>query len=102
MTIAVLRLMSGEEVICTVTDENEDGFFIVDNPHAIHTQMGQGGNVQFGFFPFMMYASGHQVKIMGTAVSCIAIPDEKMEQAYKQHVDPKALIVPEKPSLIVP
>lgn len=101
MTVAVVRLLSGEEIIFNVKDESNDGYLVVTAPHVVHTQFDPQNGFRFGFAPFMVYARGGELKIPLGALSAIGIPDEGMEAEYIKRTDPKALIVPPEKKIIL-
>jgi hypothetical protein len=100
MTVAVVLLSTGQEVIVKLKEESEDGYLIVSAPHQIHTQFDPNVGFRFGFTPFMVYALGGEVKIPLQAVAAIAIPDNGIESEYLRRTDPTAIITPPEKKII--
>ena len=55
MNLKLLRLRSGEDVICEVTKESADYIFI-KNPAMLMPMQGQGQHMQMGMAPWMPFS----------------------------------------------
>ena len=93
MTIKLLRLKSGEDVVAEV-EENEE-FFTLDNP-AVIMPMGdaRGGNVQWGFTPWAMFSSDKKIQIQKDWVVFISEPAKDIVNNYRQAFG-SGIVVPE-------
>ena len=93
MTIKLLRLKSGEDVVAEV-EENEE-FIMLESP-AVIMPMGdaRGGNVQWGFTPWAMFSSDKKIQIQRDWVVFISEPAKDIVNNYRQAFG-SGIVVPE-------
>lgn len=82
MSVKVLRLVSGEEVIATITSGSDSGYFL-ENPAQILLQQGADGKVGVGLAPFMAYVAG-KVYLNKFSVAAEGDPVVQMMNEYSR------------------
>lgn len=88
--IKVLRLKSGEEVLCVLKDDiNSEGIVRIKMPMLIIPRPTQTGTITFSLFPFMMYTeeakTNGEFTIKRSDVLLIATPQNDMINQYKEY-----------------
>ncbi len=93
MNIQLVRLNSGEEILCNL--EKVDGDFLLKKP-LILIPTGDAG--QIGFMSWMPYAKTDDgVKISDDFVAFIVDPDDQLTAEYTSHTS--SVIVPDSPAI---
>ena len=102
MSIKLLRLKSGEDIVADV-EEGDDSVTLLDPAQIIPMGDPRGGNVQMGFGPWVPFSNSNKIDIPRDWVVFIAEPAKDIENNYRQafgsgivvpdiKVDPKALL----------
>ena len=84
MNIIALRLLSSEDLLCDMLNE-DDVSFEVENPASIvteHTQDGRG--VSVGLAPYLPFSGDKKFKIFKHAVVTVFTPDRKLSNEYNR------------------
>jgi len=82
MTVKVMKMISGEEIIAEVTSTSEKGYF-VENPAVVMMQQNEQGQLGVGLMPYMPYLTD-KIYIHAHAVAAEGNPEVKMENEYKR------------------
>ena len=95
--IRIVRLMSGEELLCQVLKEGKDSI-TVQLPCII---VPSGGN-NLGIAPWMPYADWEDEVVLGEkVVAFITKPHEELAKEYKRaHSDTPEIVVPERKEVV--
>lgn len=82
MTIKILKLTTGEELIGTVVSEDNYAYRI-KNPTIIQLQQHPSGKGQFGigFIPFMAYCD-EDIMIKTDAICALGVPSKALESEF--------------------
>lgn len=84
MHIVALKLISGEDVMCDLTHEDDESFE-VENPAVIVAQQtADGRGMSVGLAPYLPYSKDKKMKIFKHAVSCAFIPDTQLSNEYNR------------------
>ena len=90
MSVKILRLTSGEQLISDVTEKIEGGYTL-KNP-AMLIPAGQG---QLGLAPWMPYADTQALELPASEVSFVVEPVTDLKNEYSQAFG-SGLVVPDK------
>jgi hypothetical protein len=80
--IKLFKLVTGEEVLCTVIDTN-DTSYVIENSVVLIYQQRQDGKMSAGFAPFMPYAKEY-ISISISAIIAETSVDDEMIFEYKR------------------
>lgn len=89
----LIRLTSGEEVVCDLTD-NGSTYTITDGMMLI-----PAGEGRIGFMPFMAYSNGDPVEISKEFVMFVTKPNVDLEDRVREQVT--GIQVPKSQGIIV-
>jgi hypothetical protein len=85
--VKIIRLVSGQEIICELT-ENQDGSFHLMNPLLIGITQTANNKVDLQLRPFLPFAKEDDVtlskKFCEDAIVCTYTPVEEISQKYRQ------------------
>jgi hypothetical protein len=97
MTIKVVKLVSGEELVVEITDENDSSVTFKNPVAAVLQRSQQTGGAALGFMPWMHAADG-PFTVARDKIVCVANVAEEVKNGYNQIfgagivVPPKTLI----------
>ena len=105
MSIKVLRLLSGEEVVVEMGAVTKQ-LYTIKNPLAVVPQQQQNGNIGFGFLPWCMFAADDSFEVNSSVVVTVYSPRPEILNGYEQTMHQvraakSGLVVPQAPKLIV-
>jgi hypothetical protein len=84
MSIEILRLKSGEDIICDIKSE-VDGLIVIENPAVIiPTSRGDDGVVTMGLSPWMPYSATETFDLKTEWLVTKGQPSEQMQASYSQ------------------
>ena len=81
--IKVLKLVSGEELVVEITNENEDNVTFKNPVAAVLQRSQQNGGAALGFMPWMHAANG-PFTIDRSKLLCVAEVAEEVKNGYNQ------------------
>ena len=81
MSVQVLKLVSGEEILGDVL-EQLDNTVTINNVVAIVLQRTQTGDMGIGFMPFMPYVASKKLKIDQSKIILMTDVDEEVKNQY--------------------
>lgn len=97
LNIKLLKLISGEEVVCNVLEQTEE---FIRFEHGISPVPGAGGNV--GFIPFTpLQEKDLDITIAMSNVMFITQPAEQIVAQMQQIVNPSSVVTPPEKKLIL-
>lgn len=76
--VKIVRLTSGEELLCTIVDETQDSITIGDPTIIIPTQ-----DRNIGLAPWLPYAESEKVTVRRDSVVFIIAPVEQLAEQYR-------------------
>ena len=92
--IKVLKLVTGEELVVEITNENEDNVTFKNPVAAVLQRSQQNGGAALGFMPWMHAANGPFI-IAKSKVICIAEVADEVKNGYNQ-IFGAGIVVPPK------
>ena len=92
MNLKLLRLRSGEDVICEVTKESAEYIFI-KNPAMLMPMQGQGQHMQMGMAPWMPFSEAKDFEVPRDWVLITTEPAQEIVNNYNQ-VFGSGIVVP--------
>lgn len=90
----LIRLTSGEEIICKLTINKDDTYTITDGMMLI-----PAGEGKIGFMPFMAYSAGDPIVIDKKFVMFVTNPNVAMEDNIREMTT--GIQVPKKGGIII-
>jgi hypothetical protein len=89
MSVKVVKFMSGEEIIATITNDAEkEGNVLLSHPARI-VHAGQG---RIGLFPYPPYGELNQkISVRGDFIALSLKPDEGLVKEYENDFVPRVL-----------
>lgn len=84
MDIIALKLVSGEDILCTLIIEDAHGFKVENAAAIIAQPTADGRGVSIGLAPYLPYS--HDKKIMIYRHACVATfqPDRQLSNEYNR------------------
>ncbi len=87
MSIHIIKLVSGEELIAKVLDEGETDMVISDVIIMVPVQLDEEGTTSIVFLPWMVHADIEDgVCIKKTHILCSPLPKKEVADKYKQAI----------------
>lgn len=80
--VKLFKLISSEEVLATILDENETEFTIEKAIALVYSPV-EGKGMAASFTPFIPYCIG-SIALMKHSVSCVSTPQEKIKEEYRR------------------
>lgn len=103
MTVQIVKLMSGEEIIGKVSDLIIEGRSVVklEKPAIIILSPVEGQKDKFGIgmAPYAPYAEGNIMHVLPHGIIGLMEPTEELMNEYNQHYG-DGIFVPQKPKII--
>jgi hypothetical protein len=102
MNICVFKLITGEEVLGEVTENQSQSVVVVKNPVGIAVVRGKDGTPNVGFAPFPIHAeqkTDSEFKFQRTHIVYEYTPAEDFITNYNQ-IFGSGIILPKQPSII--
>lgn len=102
MNICVFKLVTGEEVLGEVTENQSQSVVVVKNPVGIAVVRGKDGTPNVGFAPFPIHAeqkTDSEFKFLRTHIVYEYTPAEDFITNYNQ-IFGSGIILPKQPSII--
>lgn len=84
MNIVALKLLSGEDILCDLSHE-DDSSIQVENPATIVAQQSPDGRgVSVGLAPYLPFSQDKKLKIFKHAVVAVFTPDKQLSNEYNR------------------
>jgi hypothetical protein len=98
MNIKLIKVTSGEDIVCNVIEETEEYLVIKNGITPIPNQNGT-----IGFIPFcpLEKKDGDGIKISTNFIMYATEPADEIAQQFERMINPSALTTPEKKKLIL-
>jgi hypothetical protein len=84
MSVEILRLRSGEDIMCEIQSEDAVGYTIVDPAVIMPMGKTESGAIQIGLSPWMPYADTKVFKLPRDFVVTMAEPSTEIAQTYAE------------------
>jgi len=98
MNIKLIKVSSGEDVVCNITEETDEYVVIKNGITPIPNQNGT-----IGFIPFcpLEKRDGDGIKIQKSFIMYITEPADEISQQFERMLNPTAIATPDKKKLIL-
>lgn len=101
--VMLLKLTSGEEIICKVDDETSESSGIeISKPLVVFLDKGEDGRMNVGFAQFMVLAADAKVSLNGANVVGMAVPEQSTIDNYLRIIGDRVIDVPPEKSILLP
>ena len=84
MSIAILRLRSGEDILCDIVSEDNVKYIIKDPAVIMPIGRDDNGTVQIGLSPWMPYSKSEEFNIPVDFVVTEAEPSQEISNTYSE------------------
>lgn len=79
--IKALKMVSGEEVICKVT-ETEDGETLIESPLVLQVMRAPDGGFGLGLIPWIHSVKSGQIRLNPDQIMAVVEPDKEVIDGY--------------------
>lgn len=83
--VRVLRLVSGEDIITQISNDNDDNDLVVlREPQVMAMQPAGAGKISFAFIPFFPFSNSKDVRIKKSAIAMNEEPNVELLNNYNK------------------
>ena len=85
MNIKILKLVSSEEILCSLEETTKDaGYVNIKEPISLITVPQEDGQVGLGLAPWMPTSQKREFSILKNHIICIVDPPQKLSEHYNE------------------